>query len=188
MKKILILGMVLVLALSAVGAGYATWSKDLYVNGTVVTGNVAAVIVETGESDDETKDVSSISCEVIGDMLYVDVLNAYPGVTYTNSFTVTSTGSVPVHVYLQDVVEPGIGVHASYSWAVMGLVEDPQYPGQYIPGLVPATLPVQLHEGDVLYGLITVTVDQGYLEEGDNMGQSTGFSSTIYCVQYNVVP
>jgi hypothetical protein len=40
MKKILMLALVAVIALSALGVGYAMWSDTLYINGTVSTGNL----------------------------------------------------------------------------------------------------------------------------------------------------
>ena len=162
MKKVLVLGMVLVLCLAVVGVGYAGWVKNLDIEGTVNTGNVELVITELGSSDNEAdgKDVSWITCEVIGDILFVDVTNAYPCITYVNEFLITSTGTVPMHIEIVTLSDVP-------AWAEVSVVLD-------------GTLPIQLHEGGCVTGRVIV-----HLLNPAPQGEVLTFSATINAIQYN---
>ena len=101
MKKILVLGLVLILGLAVVGAGYAGWTQNLYINGTVSTGTVD---VEWSAADGTllndgtatgTALISTVSADN-DDMVTITVLNAYPGYTGSAELTATNTGSIPV--------------------------------------------------------------------------------------------
>ena len=172
MKKILVLGLVLVLCLSVVGIGYAGWFKNLEIAGTVNTGSVDAIFVEGTASDTDTKDASSITCVVdVNGVLQVVVDNAYPGITYTNTFSVKSTGSVPLHINSVDVTPPAPGVNVTID---------------LVDSAGSSTLPIQLHQNDLASGTVTVTVDQlipGTETETENM--DTGFSATIAMSNWN---
>ncbi|MEM4652934.1 MAG: hypothetical protein QW535_02380 [Candidatus Nezhaarchaeales archaeon] len=90
----------LLVVMLVLGVSYALWSANLYVSGVVNTGTLS-VAIEAGDGCDdepEEKDVSCISAYVEGDTMYVTISNAYPCITYTQEFTVTNTGTIPVIV------------------------------------------------------------------------------------------
>ena len=162
MKKVFAIGMVLVLCLAVLGVGYAGWVKDLQIEGIVNTGSCDLVMVEVGGSDNEApdKDVSGIECYVMDDILWVQVSNAYPCITYVNEFEILSTGTVPMHieiVTLSDIPE----------WAEVSVVLDGQ-------------LPIQLHEGDSVRGRVIV-----HLLNSAPQTSMLQFSATINAIQYN---
>ena len=139
MKKVTILGMVLVLCLAVVGIGYAHWTKDLFIQGTVETGTLDAVWGEIGGFDTEPaeKDVSRIECTANDDTLLVQVFNAYPCITYTNEAYIQNTGSIPLHI---DIVT----LTNDYPWLEITL------------GDLEGTLPIQVHPGERIPVVITV--------------------------------
>jgi hypothetical protein len=123
-KKALPVGtmfLILVIALAAVGVGYAFWSETLTIQGTVQTGEVdvefstylpvECVDTQTGLCEEEPalKD-GAANCTVEwgknntdegddgSDLLTVTVTGMYPSYHCKVSFDVTSTGNVPVHV------------------------------------------------------------------------------------------
>jgi predicted ribosomally synthesized peptide with SipW-like signal peptide len=97
-KKILAISLVLAIALSALGVGYALWSDTLTINGTVNTGSVGIEWSPASITSDETKDVSIMDAYVDGDVLVINITDAYPCVTYTVVADIHCTGSVPVHL------------------------------------------------------------------------------------------
>ena len=160
MKKILILGLVLVLCLSVVGVGYAAgaWTKELYINGTVSTGSLDATIT-AGTSYDLPDDgaISSISCSDDGTTLTVTVLNAYPGQVYTQEFTIDNAGSIPLSV-------PDVDAHIDVATGVTADI---------VVG--PASVAVQGSTS----GTVVVNVN-------DTAAETSGaltFSTTITCTQ-----
>jgi hypothetical protein len=114
MRKIGLLVMAFVLAFGALGIGYAYWTQDIYVNATVQNGYVQASFTNA-EPDytfvDKTNDpvfgegdtagvawyTSSISdYQTTGDVLTIELSNAYPGMTATMPVTIKNTGSIPI--------------------------------------------------------------------------------------------
>lgn len=161
MKKIGLICLALVLALGTIGVGFATWIDVLYIEGTVNTGTVDVELSEGVASDDEVKDwVSGITCTVTGDTLFVTVTNAYPCITYSNTFDVHMLGSVPV-ILSQSIDLTGVPAGAVIS--VTG-----------IDG-------VQLdYPSDEAWGLITVHIDNIVPQSS-----SFSFTVTITATQYN---
>jgi hypothetical protein len=106
MKKIGLLLLVVVLALGALGVGYAMWDKTVYIDGTVNTGEVDATFTDawcsdTGIDPGYDKDVGS--CSVIIDpednqLLHITINNGYPCYSCYIFYTITNTGTVPVMV------------------------------------------------------------------------------------------
>ena len=162
MKKIGLLCMALVLALGMLGVGYATWTDTVYIDGTVNMGTVGIELSEDTASDDEApeKDVSSITCVVDGDTLFVTVTNAYPCITYTNTFDVHCTGSVPVILKTDWNMA---NVPAGATITVSGIDGE------------------QIHYCDAVWGTITVHIDNTVAQ-----GSSFTFSCTITGTQYNM--
>jgi len=185
MKKIGLLGMVLVLCLAAVGAGYAMWSETLNISGTVGTGNVDVEwsLHGFGDNEDEGKDVSSVNAEILNvgvkdqETLNVTVTNAYPCITYTVLFDITSTGSVPVHLTDFSV---NSGTLPAEAIDITLLGEDEL--GYPIP--IPNSS-VQLHDGDSVNGILTIHLTN---EMGLEQLDSYTIAISVMAHQYNETP
>lgn len=91
---------ILMIALMAVGTVYALWSKTLYIDGTVNTGTLDAEWSKGSCWDTESAghDYSSISCEIVGDTLYVTIMNAYPSIDYYCEIDIHNSGTIPLHI------------------------------------------------------------------------------------------
>jgi hypothetical protein len=169
MKKILVLGLVAIVAMSALGVGYALWAKTLVVTGTVNTGNIGAIWSADGAFDDEApdKDVSGIQCWVgstqvgVDDLLEIVITNAYPSIWYTCIFNVESVGTVPIHLG-QMVLEGDPCLDVVLDAPVIG---------------------TQLHEGDVVYGSIGI-----HLTNACEMNTEYYLSGMLEYGQYNEYP
>ena len=98
MKKIGILALALVLALGSLGVGYALWFETLFIEGTVNTGSLDAEWSVGTPYDDETKEYSGATAEIVGNTLFVTVTNAYPCITYTIPIDITNNGTIPFHI------------------------------------------------------------------------------------------
>jgi hypothetical protein len=120
---------ILVIALAALGVGYALWSETLSISGTVSTGEVDVEFSTHNKEEcvdingtltcpepPEKADVADCTVEWLGpdgdsngddgfDQLVVTVTGMYPSYHCIVSFDVTSTGSVPVHVWLPEATE-----------------------------------------------------------------------------------
>lgn len=118
--------MVLLVALALLGVGYGLWSKVLFIDGTVHTGNVNAEFLNPFTDDDGVGDgvcgIGTGSCdpkepgpnpgrydkgfadctaeldETDPQILNVVIANGYPSYWCTVWFTVENTGTVPVKV------------------------------------------------------------------------------------------
>jgi hypothetical protein len=118
MKKIGLVCLALVLAMGALGVGYAHWSQTLYINGTVETGTFIVAWSELNVYEDDEyleKDVGS--CDGSMDVwkaskvdpltgltidgyekVVVSVSNAYPGYFVHIVLAVDNFGTIPAHV------------------------------------------------------------------------------------------
>jgi hypothetical protein len=177
--------MVLVLALATLGVGYGLWSKTLYIEGTVTTGNVDAelsveAVVEDedievptqldGEDPDDTlegKDVGECSAVLLetnqsNDTLSITITNGYPSFDCWVTFDVLSTGSVPIHIYrpVMTTVPPASAI----AWELMNCYDDE----------------TQLHSGEEAFCTIWM-----HIEQGAEQGETYTFSGTIFVHQYN---
>jgi hypothetical protein len=177
--------MVLVLALATLGVGYGLWSKTLYIEGTVTTGNVDAelsveAVVEDedtevpsqqdGEDPDDTlegKDVGECSADLLEtnqakDTLSITITNGYPSFDCWVTFDVHSTGSVPIHIYrpVMTTVPPASAI----SWELMNCYADE----------------TQLHSGEKAFCTIWM-----HIEQEAEQGATYRFSGTIFVHQYN---
>lgn len=100
-KSALVLFGLVLLALASLGMGYGLWSKMLYVNGTIETGNVDAEWTFVGCFDIETKDVGITSGWIdTGDpqILHFLIENGYPSYIGDCEVEFTYLGTIPVHV------------------------------------------------------------------------------------------
>jgi hypothetical protein len=126
MKKIAIIALALVLALGTIGVGYALWFENLYIEGTVDSGEldwefadpvpgggwVPPVLHHDDNGldplipgyDDYQKDVAWKEWEFFDtdgdgdyDTLEVEIHNAYPGYWNNMSVHVHNNGTIPLH-------------------------------------------------------------------------------------------
>jgi hypothetical protein len=194
-KKALPVGtmfLVLVIALAVLGVGYALWSETLTIQGTVQTGEVDVEFsthpveecidingVLTCPEPPEKADAANCTVEWLGgdtdpngdngaNLLQVSVTGMYPSYHCKVGFDVTSTGNVPVHVWLPEATGD------IPAWVATN------FEGCYTDG-------VQLHQGDST-GLCTMDIhftnDQAPPE---NSGPIT-FGWTILATQFNEDP
>jgi predicted ribosomally synthesized peptide with SipW-like signal peptide len=108
MKKAKFLVLVLVAAITLTGAGYAYWSDDVTIGGTVQTGTLETVFnVDDTEGDfnfvndninSNNADVATgnVSLNTEKDTATIIVGNLYPGVKMTKKLVIDNTGSIPV--------------------------------------------------------------------------------------------
>ncbi len=180
-RKILILSVVLAIALSALGVGYALWSDTLTIDGTINTGNVNIEWSAGPSYDSELpgKDVSNIECHVDYDpqsatfgQLIVTVTNAYPCIDYYQDVAVGSFGTVPVIIsdvsFNTSLLPPNTTVEML-----------PASFGGY-EGYPDIAVGVQLHENDVAIGTIHV-----HLTNDAEQGTTYTFTGNVTAVQYN---
>ena len=171
MKKIGLICLALVLALGALGVGFAMWDKTLYIDGTVNTGEVNAIFTTASCTEDpevEGKDVGSCTLTGIGEQtLTITIDNGYPCYGCTVDFTVDNIGTIPVKVQSLTIVNPPPEI--SFTWSGIAV-------GDQIDG------------GDSQAGSIYVHVEQ----EADELAGVAGsgipsytFSAVIYLVQWN---
>jgi hypothetical protein len=176
MKKVVLLGMVLVLCLAAVGIGYAHWTKTLYVDGVVTTGTFDAEMSVGTPSDNEVvKDVGIPSSDVVAqDRVLLVIENAYPSYEATFPVDVHCLGTVPLHIN-------SICVEAN-DYLDVKLVDD-------LTGQAPV-LPVQLHQCDEYWFDVVIHVLQNHPVTDELLPQDTQLDASIVIVadQFNHVP
>lgn len=133
MKKIGIIALTLVLALGSLGVGYAHWSDQLYVEGTVKGGQLMvgfseALINETHENPNPPpemldgeylgKEVGETTCEFVGyrecvhtgkygyEGILVTITDAYPCYQSHITFVVDNLGTIPVIFEGVTIIDP----------------------------------------------------------------------------------
>jgi len=165
-----VLVLLLVLALVSLGIGYGLWSKMLFINGTVATGNVDAELTLERFWDNEIeKDVGTCFAElrmIDGatqyNKLHVEVTNGYPSYECWVIFDVHSKGTIPVLVYQPDFTtlppEPEVNVNLVDCYAD----------------------PVQLHQSNVAYCTLVIHVKQDAIQD-----HLYDFEGTIEARQFN---
>jgi predicted ribosomally synthesized peptide with SipW-like signal peptide len=193
-KKALPVGtmfLVLVIALAAIGVGYALWSETLTIQGTVQTGEVDVEFSQYPVEEcidiqgvltcpEPPEKADAANCTVAwsntstdpndngANLLQITVTGMYPSYHCKVGFDVTSTGNVPVHVWLP---EPAGDIP---DWVATNFEDC--YPNG-----------VQLHQGEST-GKCTVDIhftnDQAPPE---NSGPIT-FGWTILATQFNEDP
>jgi hypothetical protein len=104
MKKIGFIILALVLALGAIGAGYAAWSQNFTISGTVGTGTYVLSIAQTPAASVSpvqtvaTCSVGTVTSTGSGAGFSITIANGFPGLTYTIPYVVSNTGSIPAKV------------------------------------------------------------------------------------------
>ena len=167
MKKIGLIGIVLVLLLAVVGIGYSHWTKTLYIEGTVQTGTFGVEWSQYAPCDNEgVKDVGVPSCVIQGDTVVLTIDNAYPSYEATFNLDIHGIGSVPAHVNLINVTncDPFLDVT---------VITDP--------------LPIQLHDCDETPVTVKIHVLQTVGTDLCPEDATMGCSITVVADQFNIV-
>ena len=119
-EKIGILSLVLVLALGALGVGFAQWTETLNVGGSASTGSLQLGLTSRGCNDNETgPDVGTISCAQTGGgpgydytEYTITVSNAYPGYVGWCCFDIENIGTIPAKVCVPGTYAPQLPMWA----------------------------------------------------------------------------
>jgi len=124
MKKIGLLCLALVLALGALGVGYAMWYDEVTIEGTVDTATLRLGIVKAEAELYQDKDVATVElsfedpiipweCEVppgaeeyAYGTLVVTLNNTFPCLTVDIEFYVGNAGSIPIHITAIEMTDP----------------------------------------------------------------------------------
>ncbi len=110
MKKLGILILVVVVALGALGVGYAQWSQTLIINANVNTGSLDAQFLTPPAwvtVDGDGAGVGTISASKISSYVAnVSIGNAYPGYTASANLVVKNTGTIPANMALVEISNP----------------------------------------------------------------------------------
>ena len=172
LRKLLVLGFWTAGALAALGVGYAFWSTNVIVSGTVNTGSVGIEwsIEEPGwDAESPEKDVSSIECVIDGSTLSVTVRNAYPSMDYLCTFDVHSVGTVPVH--LSELVFSGLP-----NGFEVKIQDENGFPACFAG--------IQLHESDAVWA----TLHLHLTNDVPNASTTYTFTGEITAFQWNESP
>ncbi|NYB74275.1 hypothetical protein HZF24_08970 [Sedimentibacter hydroxybenzoicus DSM 7310] len=112
MKKTKLIALIMVISIMMVGAGYAAWSEQIFVDTTIKTGNfnmeITKATVRTGERQDDnlshewhhfdwTKGNSKndVTINQDGNSVEVELRNLYPGGVVQFDMTTTNNGTIP---------------------------------------------------------------------------------------------
>ena len=155
MKKIALISLALVLALGTLGVAGALWSDWLFIDGYVETGYIGAEWSIESFGDNEQKDFSGIDAYLMApDVMYIDIWNAYPSVTYTVMWDIHCTGSVPIH-FDSPLFDTDLPASTDFTFVAF----DPT------TGAAVDLCGYQLHPGETLYGMLTIHLDNDALQD-----------------------
>jgi hypothetical protein len=110
MKKLGVICLVLLIALSIMGAAYAAWTRNLNITGTVNTGTFIVTVAQappaTAANDSGPVALSGTATVTIGPVtgtgtnagFSVTITNGYPGLIVKVPYKIAQTGSVPAKV------------------------------------------------------------------------------------------
>lgn len=92
--------MILMMALAALGVGYAWWTEQLTVTGTIQTGSINVKLENITISEFDPLDVASCDPNISGDGKSISVVinNAYPEYTCIINFNLINVGNVPAKI------------------------------------------------------------------------------------------
>lgn len=168
--KIGVIFLVSVMALAGASAGYALWSEDLTIDGTINTGTVDVEWQNIEAYDnqiDTKKDASSVTAIPDDNTLVVTLTDAYPCITYTVEFDLVCVGTIPVHFTGWDI-DYG---NCDPSWIIITDSIDYRQGGP------------QLHQDESVSGKLTI-----HLDNSAEQGAVYTFEMTAVAGQYNEYP
>ena len=152
MKRIGLIGTLLLVALLVMGLGIARWSDTLTVEGTVNTGSIQAAFwpIEEWDTEDEGKDYSELTQAVSedGKTLTVTIVNGYPCIEYYGMFEIWNLGSIPVHIDDVRVVSSTLPPESTIQFA--------QYTGDQDNPMGADLVPWQLHPAGLHEAVVKV--------------------------------
>jgi len=199
MKKIALISLALVLALGALGVGYAAWTDTIFIGGTVQTGSLDLVVEDVSGTDlYKLEDGSlyrvhwydgyrpdppagsvliahAIAEKTGDDEVTVTFDNLFPCIDFVADFEYHCAGSVPVHVKYTQVIK---GIPESWVTVTRG----------GWPAGIEASFPIedgyQLHhcDMDAIYILIHVP------QEDTAMNVTGTIAITLEAIQFNEYP
>lgn len=175
-KKIGLLCLALVVAFGTLGVGYSLWFEELFVQGTVLTGelNVDWSSGPVWDTEVDGKDFSHsevIFEDLNGDggpeMMWITIYNAYPCIWYHHEFDVHNAGTIPVHFTDWEIDMGTLPAGATLQiWEGSGPIAD-----------------TQLHPGEQWFGCVELHLDNSAEE---NMQYTFGIR--LFAHQYNENP
>ena len=162
LNKIGILAMALLLALGAMGTAYGAWVDEIYIEGTLSTGDINASLACGTcweEVDGIVTDVpdTDIDCSGGSMTLNIDVTNAQEDVDYYCPFIVSNdTGSLPIKIESMSITDL-TGVSEAIEDLTVGDVIDP---GNTATGKVHIYLTSSEQVGENLAFTLEVSVER----------------------------
>lgn len=175
MRKIALFSLTLILALGAMGVGYAlSWGNTLYIDGNVETGYIDAVwsVQDYWDTEIPEQNVSSVTATGEGThTLTVIVNNGQRDIWYYVWFDITNIGSIPIHI--GDFIEEYNTLPQDVSLTIDG------YSGPN-DDLTPWSYNVEVPPGDSVFGLISI-----YIHDTASQNSSYEFGYSIDYWQYN---
>lgn len=126
LNRIGILAMALLLALGAMGTAYGAWVDEIYIEGTLSTGDINASLA-CGASWEDPENDTDIDCGPGGTpmTLDIDVTSALEDVDYYCNFTVSNAaGSLPIKIASMSITDR-TGVSEAIEDLTVGDVIDP---------------------------------------------------------------
>jgi hypothetical protein len=134
MKKLGLMCLVVVIALSCAGIAYANWSQNLTVNTSVSVGSYivkmqqdpAATALNNGGSAPLTGGIATITIGAVTETgtnagFSVSIANGYPGLIVKVPYKIAQTGSVPAKVTAMKIGTLGAAPSGSWNGAVQGI-------------------------------------------------------------------
>jgi predicted ribosomally synthesized peptide with SipW-like signal peptide len=126
MKKIVLIGLAVIMALGSLGVGYAMWSDTVTIDGTVETGVLELGIVKMSADLIQTKDVATVDISYEGligpwqppcanppgalanawEKAIVTIDKAYPCLTVDLEGYVGSLSTIPMHIVSIAISDP----------------------------------------------------------------------------------
>ena len=129
-----IIVMILMMALAALGVGYAWWTEQLTATGTIQTGSIDVQMEGISYSTNDPLDIATCSSKLSGDgkSMTITMGNVYPGYVCMIDFDLTNHGTVPAKI--TDVTLPSS--HLAYNVIPSGelVVRDELNPSSPKPG------------------------------------------------------
>ncbi len=126
LNRIGILAMALLLALGAMGTAYGAWVDEIYIEGTLSTGDISAGLTcGTCWEEPDTPD-TDIDCTGGSMTLTIDVTSALEDVDYYCNFIVSNAaGSLPIKIKSMNLTGSYSGVSEAIENLTVGDVIDP---------------------------------------------------------------
>lgn len=133
----------LVVALSAIGIGYAAWNQNLSINGTINTGSLSACIILDTPPFASSSEYATIAEGDSSDTnLVINISNAFPGNIFSVNYIVVNMGTMPADVAIgePDITANGTDAAADDITIVVPAGSEPTLPGTSASGSISITI------------------------------------------------